>query len=97
MPLAIASFFTVAMVYLYPKGHEGGSPALEGYRFGVVLGLVFITPVALLLAAAGVGMATIVPDVLWHTFAEHALAGSAIGMVYGRQPPRHSGPGAAAA
>jgi hypothetical protein len=32
--------------------------------------------------AIGISMSTILADVLWHTFVEHALAGSVIGIVF---------------
>jgi len=27
------------MAYMYPKGYEGGSPAIEGFKFGAIIGL----------------------------------------------------------
>lgn len=70
------------MVHLYPMRNQQGTPALNGYKFGAAIGLLFVTPLAMVFYAIGISMSTILADVLWHTFVEHALAGSVIGIVF---------------
>jgi hypothetical protein len=76
----LAGFFVFA--YAYAKGYEGGPGALEGLRFGVVVGLLLacfsvawnyvVLPVSAALAAAWV------VDVI----AEMAIYGTVVGLVY---------------
>ena len=35
------------MALVYPKGYKGGSPKLEGLRFGVIVGLIAESPTQL--------------------------------------------------
>ena len=87
------SVVTAILVYLYRKVYTGASPVLEGFRLGAVIGLLFITPLAGVFVRIGVSTLTIVLDVLWHTFVEHALAGVAVGLVFGREAsPSRLGP-----
>jgi len=82
-PLSIA----LIMAYLYPKGYEGGSHAVEGLRFGVLLGLFSGIPFVVffdLLFPIAFGPALV--QILLYTL-EVAAAGLLIGLVYGRLQP----------
>jgi hypothetical protein len=77
---ALAGFFVFA--YAYAKGYEGGTGAVEGLRFGVIVGLLLaafsvawnyvVLPVAGALAAAWI------VDVI----VEMAAYGAVVGLVY---------------
>jgi hypothetical protein len=80
IPLSIA----LIMAYMYPKGYEGGTPAVEGLRFGVLLGLFSGIPFAIffhLLFDIGFGPA--LAQIFIYTI-EIAAVGLLIGLVYGR-------------
>ena len=73
-------FFVFA--YAYAKGYEGGNRALEGLRFGVVVGLLLacfaVTWNYVVLPVSGsLGMAWIVD-----TLVEMAIYGVIVGLVY---------------
>ena len=38
---------SLLMVYIYPKGYKGGKPVIEGLKFGIVIGLLWILPINL--------------------------------------------------
>ena len=77
------------MAYMYPKGFEGGPPALEGYKFGVSIGILLITFVIVVLKGLGTEPWLILVDAGWHNFVEQAFVGLVIGVVYrrGSKPP----------
>ena len=81
------AFFILAllMAYLYPKGYSGGSPAAEGLKFGVVIGLMWTLPLGLILYAVSKdsSLNMVIVDALWH-LVEEGAGGVAIGLVYGR-------------
>lgn len=72
------------MAFLYPKGYEGGAPATEGLRFGIIMGL-FVS------IMADLGIYTYMPipfttalvDIIVLTVAI-GVGGLLIGLVYGR-------------
>jgi hypothetical protein len=76
----LAGFFVFA--YAYAKGYEGGSGAVEGLRYGVIVGLLLATfsvawnyvvlPVSAALAAAWI------VDVI----VEMAIYGTTVGLIY---------------
>ena len=75
---------TLIMAYLYPKGYEGGGPAVEGFRFGALLGLVMVIPLNVLFVSMfGVGVGAAFVDVPWHVV-EQGATGAAIALVYGK-------------
>ena len=86
-PLMILSIYlpiSFVMAYMYPKGYEGGSPAVEGFRFGALIGLVMIIPLGAFMGGLlGVSMIVGFVDIPWHV-AEEGVAGAVIGLVYGR-------------
>ena len=61
-------FLGVLMAVIYPKGYEGGSPWLEGVRFGMFMGLLFTLPRGLVLYGSEgchTGLVVVV-DAAWH-------------------------------
>ena len=77
---SLLGFFVFA--YAYAKGYEGGSGALEGLRFGVVVGLLLacfaVTWNYVVLPVSGsMGVAWIVD-----TLVEMALYGCVVGLIY---------------
>jgi hypothetical protein len=72
------------MAYMYPKGYEGGSPAVEGFKFGAVIGLLWWLPTQLVLYGAFEGpFSVVLVDGAWHVV-EQGVAGIALAMVFGR-------------
>lgn len=72
------------MSYAYPKGYQGKPPALEGLRFGIFIGLLWILPLQLIMASAGNTTFTVgLVDAAWH-IAEQGIGGIIIGLIYGR-------------
>ena len=73
---------------IYPIGYKGGSPASEGYRFGMLMGAVWAIPTAFVIFL-GAGLVTpigILVDMPWHILVEEGLAGLVIGLVYVKIP-----------
>jgi hypothetical protein len=73
---------------IYPVGYKGGSPASEGYRFGMLMGAVWMIPTAFIIFL-GAGLVTpvgILVDMPWHILVEEGIAGLVIGLVYGKIP-----------
>jgi hypothetical protein len=86
VPLSMA----LIMAYLYPKEYEGGSPAIEGLRFGVLLGLFSGIPFGVFFALAfAIGFGPVLVLILIYTL-EVAAGGLIIGLVYGRIQPAES-------
>ncbi len=82
-PLSIA----LIMAYLYPRGYEGGSHAVEGLRFGVLLGLFSGIPFVVFIDVMfSIGFGPALVQILLYTL-EVAAAGLLIGLVYGRLQP----------
>ncbi len=74
----------VLMAVIYPKGYEGGSPWLEGMRFGMFMGLLFTLPRGLVLYGSEgchTGLVVVV-DAAWH-LVEQGAGGIAIALVHG--------------
>ena len=83
LPLFFLFPVTLIMAYLYPKGYEGGAPAVEGARFGALIGLILAIPLNVLFVGMfGVGMGAIYVDLPWHVI-EQGATGAAIGLAYG--------------
>jgi hypothetical protein len=83
---SLAGFFVFA--YAYAKGYEGGAGAMEGLRFGVVVGLLLsafaITWNYVVLPLSGALAIAWIVD----TIAEMAIYGVVVGLVYRRVPRR---------
>ncbi|MCU0249272.1 MAG: hypothetical protein MUE61_03625 [Vicinamibacterales bacterium] len=77
---ALLGFFVFA--YAYAKGYEGGAGAIEGLRFGVVVGLLLATfSVAwnyVVLPVSGALAAAWIVDVI----VEMAIYGAVVGLIY---------------
>lgn len=72
------------MAYLYPKGYEGGTPAVESLRFGIMLGLFGGVPFGVYFGGMfSLDFAAIIMMSATYTV-EIMAAGLAIGMAYGR-------------
>jgi len=72
------------MSYIYPKGMEGGSPLMEGFKFGALMGILWVIPHSIVLY--GVTMANsrdlVIVDGLWH-IVEQGIGGVIIAYIYG--------------
>lgn len=75
------------MAYMYPIGYKGGRPVLEGLRFGLLIGLLWVLPQELVrLGAHGKGsISYILVNSAWH-LVEQGAGGVIIGLIYGREP-----------
>jgi hypothetical protein len=73
------------MAYLYPRFQSGGTPALEGLRFGVLMGL-FMGSYGVLAEAGKFDVGPIGPWIAAEGaffVIQFAIVGTAIGLVYG--------------
>ena len=88
IPLGVLSMLVqgVVLALLYPRWYRGGSPAIAGMKFGLLLG-VFLYSVSTLANAAKInvtGLGTFMAvQALFHLL-QFAGAGAAIGLVFGR-------------
>jgi len=72
------------MSLIYPVGYKGGSPAKEGLRFGVLIGLVaWLTTNLVLHGVWKNTLAAALVDSVWHVF-EQGIGGIVIALVYGK-------------
>jgi uncharacterized membrane protein len=72
------------MSLIYPVGYKGGSPAKEGLRFGVLIGLVvWLTANLTLYGVLKNTLASALVDSVWH-IVEQGIGGIAIALVYGK-------------
>lgn len=63
--------------YLYPIGYKGGNPAVEGLRFGVMMGLIVGFP----LIASYFAYNFASPAFFWAEFSFYAIQGGLAGIV----------------
>ena len=71
------------MAYVYPMGYQGGSSLKEGFRFGAVIGLIWILPWSLIIHGIwNYPLDSVILDAVWH-MAEEGVAGIVIALVYG--------------
>lgn len=74
----------VLMAYIYSLGYKGGRPTVEGLRFGVVIGLLWVFPHELAMAGAhGDSILYVFKNAALHII-EQGVGGIIIGLVYGR-------------
>ena len=72
------------MAYMYPLVCEGGRPIIEGLRFGMVIGVLWVFPHELAMAGAhGDSISYVFKNAAWH-MVEQGVGGIIIGFVYGR-------------
>ena len=84
--ILLAAYFILALImaYVYPLGYKGKSPALEGLRFGIIIGLLWVFPHSLAMAGAhGDSILYVFKNSLWHLL-EQGLGGVIIGLIYGK-------------
>lgn len=83
--VALGYFVLAAlMAVVYPKGYEGGTPWVEGLRFGMYMGILFTLPRALVLygvEGSQTGMSVAV-DAAWH-MVEQGAGGVLIALIHG--------------
>ncbi len=87
MMLWIAAGYLVAallMAIIYPMGYKGGTPAGEGLKFGILVGLLMAVPTGLIFY----GVNTIPPsgtmvDTIYQVV-DKGIGGIVIGLVFGR-------------
>lgn len=72
------------MAIIYPTGYKGGPPLQEGFRFGALMGLLWILPWSLVITGIwNVPLVSVVVDSAWHVI-EEGLGGIALAMVYNK-------------
>ena len=85
--LIIVAYFVLGalMAYMYPIGYKGGKPVLEGLRFGLLIGLLWVFPHSLLRAGAHgeESISYVLINSAWH-MVEQGVGGVIIGLIYGR-------------
>jgi len=86
MLLVAVSYFILAllMAYIYPKGIEGTNKIANGIKFGIIIGLIWVLPHALVMHAVteGGALKVILIDGAWHMI-EQACGGVVIALIYG--------------
>lgn len=75
----------IIMSYMYPLGYKGGKPVIEGLRFGMIIGILWVFPHELAMAGAheGRSIAYVFKNAGWHII-EQGIGGVIIGLIYGR-------------
>lgn len=82
--LVAYAFVALVMAWAYPKGYAGGSPVLEGLRFGLAVGiLVHLSAAFEQFATMDLALGPILGDRLWHVV-ETVAGGITIALVHGR-------------
>jgi uncharacterized membrane protein YvlD (DUF360 family) len=77
----------ILMATIYPLGYTQGRPVLEGLRFGMLIGLLWVFPHELAMAGAhGTSLAYVFKNAAWHVV-EQGAGGIVIALVYGRLQP----------
>ncbi len=75
-------YFLMALVY--PIGYKGGSPVKEGFRFGALIGLIWVLPVTVAhYGLYNLPLAYVIVDSAWHVVQE-GIGGIVIALVYGK-------------
>ncbi len=76
----------VILAYLYPRYYRGGSPVIQGIRFGLIMGL-FLFSVSTLANAAKIQVSSmgtwLIIQAAFHLI-QFVVAGAGIGLVYGK-------------
>jgi len=73
------------MALAYPIGYKGGAPVKEGFRFGALIGLIWILPWSLNIHGLwNLPLTVVIVDSAWRVV-EEGIAGIVIALVYGRQ------------
>lgn len=70
------------MAYVFPIGAKGGPPVAEGFRFGAVIGLLWVLPWSLIIVGIwNVGLTVVLVDSGWHVV-EQGIAGIGVAYAY---------------
>ena len=73
----------VLMAYTYPIGYKGGSAVKEGFRFGALVGLIWVLPVSLIFSGVwNYPLVAVIVDSAWH-IVEQGVVGIVIALIYG--------------
>ena len=84
----------ILMAYMYPIGYKGGQPILEGLRFGLLIGLLWVLPHELVMVGAhGGSISYVLINAAWHLL-EQGAGGIIMGLVFGRGQAAAPGRGA---
>ncbi|MCG8608210.1 hypothetical protein MJD09_24905 [bacterium] len=63
--------------------YQGGSPDSEGFKFGALIGLIWILPFSLIIHGIwNVSLTAVLVDSVWH-IVEEGLVGIVVGFIYG--------------
>ncbi len=74
----------ILLAFIYPIGYKGGDPAKEGLRFGILMGLIMILPVAFILFGVyKFPLTGSLVDTIYQ-IVEKSIGGVVIGLVFGR-------------
>ncbi len=72
------------MTYIFPLGYQGGKALVEGAKFGILMGVLWVFPHELAMAGAhGESLVYVFKNALWHAV-EQGLGGVIIAIVYSR-------------
>ena len=72
------------MALVYPMGYKGGSPLKEGFRFGALIGLIWVLPISVIdHGLYNLPLTLVIVDSSWHVVQE-GIGGIVIALVYGR-------------
>lgn len=82
--LVAIAVMSLVMAYIYPKGYEGGSPALEGLKFGILMGLFYGIPYTFFFGTMFPISISAILVMAVVSALEVALVGILIGLIYGR-------------
>ena len=77
--------FAVLLAIIYPLGYKGGSPASEGLKFGLLMGLVYQLPNAIHMYASMGGSPAVPCMFIVNGILVGIAAGITIGLVYGNK------------
>jgi hypothetical protein len=85
--LLLIAYFILAllMAYIYPLGYTGKSPWIEGLRYGLIIGLLWVLPHSVVRLAAhdNSSIVYIIKNSLWH-MVEQGIGGIIIAVIYGK-------------
>ena len=71
------------MAHMYPPGYKGGRPWVEGLRFGVLIGIVWVLPHGLAMVGAhGDSISYELINGVWH-MVEQGVGGVVVAIIYG--------------
>ncbi len=85
--ILLIAYFVLALLmsYMYPLGYKGKSPIVEGLRFGVIIGVLWVFPHGLAMAGAhNTSIIYEIKNAIWHTV-EQGIGGVIVALVYGKQ------------